>query len=104
MDKTMGIQATGDLQVKSIRGCVLFDPKTGEIRHLHRVVTLVGADETPEKEMADRALRLAKEAGIDCAALEVLHVDAGRFAPGQAYKVDTAKRRLVKVRGPRRPA
>src|SRR5262249_55516551 len=34
---------TGKAQVRSVKCCVLFDPKDGAILHMHRVVTMEGA-------------------------------------------------------------
>src|SRR4051794_2603623 len=45
-----------DHVVTSIKGCVVFDTATGAIQHVHQVVTIEGAEETTDEEVARRAL------------------------------------------------
>jgi len=91
----MKFTSTGKSQVHSEKCCVLFDPADGTIRHLHRVVTMEGAEETPENVIEKRTHHLAKEFGLDVAKLHALHVDARSIEPNMNYVVDTAKRCLV---------
>ena len=94
----MRFVSTGKAQVRSVKCCVLYEPSTGQIRHVHHVVTLVGADETPEKAIEERILKLAKETGTDSRELHLLHVHASELEPSRDYKVDTKKRRLVALK------
>lgn len=96
----MTFQSTGRAQVRSEKCCVLFDPSDGAIRHVHRVVTMEGADETPEQIIEKRTLQLAKELGVEVAQLQLLHVDPRSIEPGQQYVVDPAKRCLMAVERP----
>src|SRR5262245_37319542 len=91
----MNFTATGRSQVRSVKCCVLFDPKDGAILHTHHVVTMEGAAETPDHLVEDRARQLAKGFGLDVASLEALHVDAKLIEPGVQYAVDPGKRCLI---------
>jgi hypothetical protein len=93
----MSFQAGGNAKVQSIRGCVLFDPKDGSIRHINRVITLEGAVATSEKDMETRTLRLAASLGLESASLQLLHVNHEAFVAGHQYKVDTKTRSLVEI-------
>ena len=99
----MSFQAGGNAKVQSIRGCVLFDPKDGSIRHINRVITLEGAVATSEKDMETRTLRLAASLGLESASLQLLHVNHEAFIPGRHYKVHTKTRSLteIKIKGSR---
>lgn len=91
----MPFNSTGRARVRSDKACVLYDPKDGEICYIHRVVTMEGVDETPEKEIEKRALQLAKEVEIDVKATKLLHVDASAIESNLQYSVDPKKRCLV---------
>jgi hypothetical protein len=96
----MNFTATGRSQVRSVKCCVLFDPKNGAILHMHRVVTMEGAAETPDKLVEERTRQLAEGLGLDVASLELLHVDAKVIQPGVKYTVDRGKRSLIAARVP----
>jgi hypothetical protein len=91
----MNFMGTGKSQVRSVKCCVLFDPKDGSILHTHRVVTMDGAAETPDQLVEERTRQLAKELGLDAASLELLHIDPKLIEPGVIYNVDRRKRSLI---------
>jgi hypothetical protein len=93
----MQFKTTGTAKVRSVKCCVLFDGKTGAIRHVHHVVTIEGAAETSDAEMEARALKLAKDHGIATAKIQIAHVDAKAFAERARYKVDTKTRALIRI-------
>ena len=91
--------------VASLRGCALFEPADGQIRHLHRVATLEGAEEISGREVEERARKVAAECGIDEARLEAVEFDPRELDPNQRYRVDPKTKRLVAtgvVQGPGR--
>ncbi|GIM30097.1 hypothetical protein CPJCM30710_27630 [Clostridium polyendosporum] len=96
----MDFISTGNAQVKSYKCCVLFDRSDGAIQHIHSVVTMEGADETPEHIMEQRTLQLGKELGVDVTQMELLHVDPNSMQPNKQYAVDLSKRCLVAVGQP----
>jgi hypothetical protein len=93
--ENMQFLSTGRTKVRSVKCCILFDPADGAIRHVHRVVTMEGADEIAEHLIEKRTLQLAKELGVDVSGLDLLHVDACSIEPHFQYAVDPKKRCLV---------
>jgi hypothetical protein len=85
--------------VVSLRGCALYDRADGAIRHMHRVATLEGAEETGAEEMEARMRAIAAECGIDEGRLEAIHFDPAELEPGQRYQVDPETKRMV-AKGP----
>ena len=96
----MSFLSTGRTQIRSVKCCVLFDPSDGVIHHVHRVVTMEGADETPEQLIEERTFQLAKELGVEVAQLQLLHVDEHSIEPNKQYVVDLSKRCLVVAERP----
>jgi hypothetical protein len=99
----MNFTSTAKTQVRSEKVCVLFDPSDGTIHHVHRVVTMEGTEETPERDIEKRAHHLAREFGLDAAKLHALHVDGSKIEPNTMYTVDAVKRRLVAVKKGKMP-
>ena len=91
----MSFATTGAARVRSMKCCVAFDASSGAIVHVHRVITLEGAEETPEREIEETALRYAREVDAQAGELRVLHVDPQSMKAGVHYVVDPAKRALV---------
>jgi hypothetical protein len=91
----MQFRTTGSKQIRSIQCCVVFDPDDGQIQHVHRVVTMDGANDTSEQEMESRTLHLAREFGLNVKKLRIMHVDSHDLLPGRQYSVDPASRKLV---------
>lgn len=91
----MTFVTTGRSQVRSVKCCILFNPKDGAILHTHRVVTMEGAAETPDHLVEERTRKLAKGFGLDVSSLELLHVDATLIQPGVKYTVDPGKRLIA---------
>lgn len=93
----MMFQSTGGIQERSVKCCVLFDPSDGSIHHVHSVVTMDGADETPEDTIEERTLQLAKELGVDVGQMHLIHVDPHSIEPNKQYAVDLSKHCLKVV-------
>jgi hypothetical protein len=98
----MKFSSTGSQNVKSVSCCLLFDPRGGEIHHVHRVVTMEGAPDTSQAELEAKTLRVAKNLGLDTKRLQVLHVEANEFAERARYSVDPLKRTLKREALPSR--
>jgi hypothetical protein len=81
---------------------VLYDPATGDIHHVHHVISDPGADHpddaTMEKEAAHDAAKVKHRRTKLPAAPAFLHVKPGSFQLSSIYKVDHQKRALIKVR------
>lgn len=48
-------------EVRSVQACVVFDTASGEIHHVHQVVTMEGAEATSDNEVKQRALSFARQ-------------------------------------------
>jgi hypothetical protein len=100
----MAFRTTSAHQIHSDRCCVLFHPKTGAIQHVHRVITYVGAEETPPDEMERAARGMRREPGGE---MHSLIIESREFSERGRYKVDPKARRLVpmesKQKKPARP-
>jgi hypothetical protein len=77
----------------SVTSCVVYDQK-GAIVHVHSVVTVDGAKETPPKEVEKHALEMAADRGLETSGLHALHVHPDQLQPGVRYRVDPASRSL----------
>jgi hypothetical protein len=87
-----------------------FHDRSGEIRHMHHVITLEGAEPRSYEAMLEDAQSQARQIGVDLARLKVLHVTAP-FDLSAQHKVDVKKGVLVALpstrlgeRQPRRTA
>jgi hypothetical protein len=99
-----------DYAVRSVKACVVFDSATGEVQHVHQVVTMEGAEETPDDDVMLRALSLARErleSGIALPGeqavravegkLEALQVDPSQLDIARPHRVDLQTRSLVPI-------
>ena len=75
---------------------VVYDAVTGQIQHLHRVVTFVGGREPSEDEIAADALRaVSKLRRPHQGDRHALHLDTDTLEPNRKYRVDPATKVLV---------
>lgn len=88
----------GTVSVQSCKSCVVYDAQSGRIEHTHHAIVLKGGRDIPEAEIADTALKLLRDRGVDVAKLKVLHTTPDALDAGTAYEVDVAKRVLIEKR------
>lgn len=82
--------------IQSIKACVVYDSRSGQIHHRHAVLTLVGGRQPTEDEIAADALRATKNRRNPPEGdLHVLHVDHDAVKSGKRQRVDLDRRRLV---------
>jgi hypothetical protein len=84
------------MTVRSKKACVVYQAQTGDICHVHRVLTFDGGREPNESEIAADALRAFQ--GLQPGrqgTFETLHVDHAAVEPGKKYRVDLQKKALV---------
>ena len=97
-------------QVQSVQACVVFDTASGEIHHVHQVVTIEGAEPTSDDEVKQRALSFARqrlESGTPLPGeqtvrnvegeLEALQVDPSLVDRIRPQRVDPKTRTLVPI-------
>jgi hypothetical protein len=93
------MQYIGNLEIEQESTVVVHDPGTGNIVHVHHVVTAKGGKHpdrtTLEKEALDQLSRAQPKVSK---AMAVLHVEPGQIKPNLPYKVDVKKRVLVEAR------
>ena len=94
----MPFVSIGKNKVAAEKCCVVFEPSSGRIRHVHRVITMVGADERSEQAITERALTLAKKYGAVDAKLDVIHVDPQALMDRGLFEVDAKNRTLVALK------
>jgi hypothetical protein len=98
----------GGLAVAAERTYVVYDGRTGAIRHVHQSITFAGAATPPAGEEEARALAMAARFGHRADGLRVLRVEA--FDERVPQRVDVKGGRLVAATPPgaanpgRRPA
>ena len=88
----------GTVPVQSRKTCVVYDGHSGRIHHTHHTIVLEGGREIPEDEIANTALKLLRNRGVDVATLKVLHTTPEALEAGTVYAVDVAKHALVEKR------
>jgi len=86
---------TGNNKIQTEKCCIVFESSSGKIRHIHRVITMMGAEERAEKAIAEQALALAKKHGAADAKLDAIHVDPKAVEVQGHYQVDVKNRTLV---------
>ena len=84
------------MTVRSKKACVVYDAQSGQVCHVHRVVTFEGGREPNENAIAADALLAFHGAHPGRhGAFETLHVDDAAVEPGKKYRVDVGKKALV---------
>jgi hypothetical protein len=97
-------------RVRSVQACVVFDTASGEIHHVHQVVTMEGAEATSDDEVKQRALSFARqrlESGTPLPGeqtvrtvegeLEALQVEPSQVDRTRPQRVDRSARTLVPI-------
>ena len=93
--ETMTPEGANALTLESEHVHVVYDGKTGEIAHIHRVLTFAGGKATSLEQQAARALELARGFGHRPERLRVLRVDSyDRQLP---QRVDVKAGKLVAI-------
>ena len=77
--------------------CVLYDPKSGAIVHLHQQMTFPGGRKPSRAELEAQALQHAEKSRGTGLRLKALHVPAQQYEPTKCYKVHVKALRLVEL-------
>jgi hypothetical protein len=95
----------GMINGKPIEGkvsiAVLFDPVTGDIVHVHRVIKFGGHKNITPEYVLQRARDLYARTGRDGCKLKAITVDPAEFKLGSRYKVDVATSAFVEIDVPK---
>jgi hypothetical protein len=90
-----------DLKKVRESACVLYEPETGQIRHMHFIVVLEGGHNPDEAETEAMAHASLERRGKPHAHLQALHVSHEAVKPFCRYSVDINEKHLVEEQ-PRR--
>jgi hypothetical protein len=75
---------------------VVYDASTGEVRHVHYVAVLPGAQPPPREESEKRALAVAGRFGRgDSLQLKVLHIGYEVMKPQFKHRVDLKNLKVI---------
>lgn len=86
----------GPLQISQTHAVVVYDPASGEVRHIHHVTVIQGAKAPATHEMEKRALDLAKRlGGHDPSRLKALQIAPENLKPRMKHRVDVKTLKLV---------
>ncbi len=77
------------------RACVLFDRKSGAIRHIQHVIVMEGGHNPDEREIEAMCRTSLSKRGQPHDHLDALHLERSALAPMKVYRVDPARRVLV---------
>jgi hypothetical protein len=91
----MKFASTSRSKIQSIKCCILYDAKDGTIKHVHRTITIAGANESYECSIEERTLELARDLGVDITSTRALRLDDEELDPNKQYKVDVDRCSLV---------
>lgn len=94
--KTPGFSGAGGLEVTSERAYVVYDGRTGAIRHVHQSITFAGAAERSVADEEARALAMAARFGHRTDGLRVLRAEA--FDARLPQRVDVKAQRVVALK------
>jgi hypothetical protein len=70
------------------RVCVLFDPKSGRVVHVHGVTALPGGNQITDADLEKDAVRHAKNFGCSVDGLKTLHVPFSAIKERGPFKVN----------------
>jgi hypothetical protein len=93
----MQIQSRGNVPpVESTSSVILYDRKSGDIVHIHRVVNFKGAVVPAREAVEQEARTLAERFGKSVQELDTLHYDDVDFMQSEKeYRVDLSSRTLI---------
>jgi hypothetical protein len=87
----------GKVIVGRVLTTALFDPATGEIAHIHRVVAFDSHRQANQEYVEQRARYLATRFHMDVTKLNALVIDHTKLKRGLGYKVDLKSNSVVEI-------
>jgi hypothetical protein len=70
------------------RACVLYDRRTGAIRHIQHVIVMEGGHDPDDEEIEAMCRQALTKRGSAHDGLDTLHVDRDALQPFKVYRVD----------------
>ena len=90
---------SGTLKVQAHGVCVIYDPASGRILHVHHDIALPGGRPASENEVEGAAMVQLRKRGSHSEQLQALHVKPDELQPRARYRVDPQRRVLVRLTG-----
>jgi len=91
----MQMISPGRQRVVNERACVLYDRKTGAIRHIQHVVVMEGGHDPNDHEIETMCREALKKRGHSYHETDTLHVGRDAFQLFKAYRVDLTRKTLI---------
>jgi hypothetical protein len=83
-------------QQNAHHACVVYDPQSGKIHHIHQVAVLPGAESPTQHEIEERALSLARKISPHVSTgLKALHVAPQSLKPRSRHRVNLENLTIV---------
>lgn len=84
------------LKTSKVHTCVAFDPGSGKIRHIHKEVTLEGANIPSESQIEAKVREFVSRKGHNLNELKLIFVEDTR-AQDKHYHIDPKSLKFVEV-------
>ncbi len=79
--------------------CMIYDPATGRVVHVHQHITYPGGRQVSASEIEAHALAvLARGMKADVSGFHVLHLKPEEYQEGALYRIEPESQRLITVR------
>ena len=87
---------TNSVEIPEGEAVVVYDSRTGHIRHVHEEITLPGGHRSDPKQLAEQAVHLAEElAERPLGDVKTLSARRSQLRGGGRLRVDVAKQVLI---------
>ncbi|MDX1501386.1 MAG: hypothetical protein R3325_03410 [Thermoanaerobaculia bacterium] len=85
-------------EIEACDTVVIYDERSGAIRHTHNVFTWRGATHPTREEIEKEAMEEARRAGVELRGVATLRIDPREVEADALHRVDVRERRLVASR------
>ncbi len=83
------------MKKRTVNVCVLYDPKSGKIAHIHQTITFEGARASTKEEIEAQARGYVSKQVAGREHLKAAHLGDVRFKRGNRYSIDANSGQLV---------
>lgn len=90
---------SGVLKAQAHQACVIYDPASGRILHVHHDIALPGGRPASENELEEAAMTQLRKRGRLAGQVQALHVKPDELQLRGRYKVDPQRKVLMRLAG-----